>query len=148
MSEWWSIPMLVSGGLFTGGTVFIAWERVPAWRETDLLDFRAAFAHTLRRVDRLQPVLVVICLISTLGFAMGAGGAARIVATVAAAGFLTVLAGSGAWLVPMQRRLVAPRSGPLSADTEKLRRRWLNGHLIRTVIALAAFILAVIAAIS
>lgn len=94
MSEWWSIPMLVSGGLFAGGVLLIAWERVPAWRETDLLEFRSAFAHTLRRVDRLQPMLVVICLISTLGVAISAGGAVRIVAVLAAAGFVIVLAGS------------------------------------------------------
>jgi hypothetical protein len=33
-------------------------------------EFRLAFAHTLRRVDRLHPALLVVCLVSTIGFAV------------------------------------------------------------------------------
>jgi hypothetical protein len=69
MSQWWAIPMLLSGGLFVGGVALIAWERVPAWRVADVVDFRTGFAHTLRRVDRLQPALLVVCLSSTIAFA-------------------------------------------------------------------------------
>ena len=107
MSQWWAISMLLSGGLFVGGVALIAWERVPAWRATDLADFRTGFAHTLRRVDRLQPALLVVCLSSTIAFASSTGGAARTLAALAAGGFLVVLVGSVAWLVPLQRRLVA-----------------------------------------
>jgi hypothetical protein len=32
--------MLLSGGLFAGGVSSIAWERIPAWRPTDLSQFR------------------------------------------------------------------------------------------------------------
>jgi hypothetical protein len=147
MSEWWALPMLISGGLFAGGVVSIAWERLPAWRESDLVDFRAGFAHTLRRVDRLQPALLVVCLVSTIGFAMSAGGTARMLAVVAGAGFLIVLVGSGAWLVPIQRRLVSWGSEHPSAHVESLRTQWLRGHLIRTVVALALFAVAVLAAV-
>jgi hypothetical protein len=90
MSQWWAVPMLLSGGLFVGGVVWIAWERVPAWRATDPVDFRSGFAHTLRRVDRLQPA-------------------------------------------------------PPPADVEALRARWLGGHLVRSAVALACFVLAVVA---
>jgi hypothetical protein len=83
MSQWWAIPMLLSGGLFVGGVALIAWERVPAWRVTDVVDFRAGFAHTLRRVDRLQPALLVVCLSSTIAFASSTGGAARTLAALA-----------------------------------------------------------------
>jgi hypothetical protein len=58
----------------------IAWERIPAWRASNLLDFRTGFAHTLRRVDRLQPALLVVCLGSTVGFAASTSGAARTLA--------------------------------------------------------------------
>ncbi|HEV8652270.1 MAG TPA: hypothetical protein VG276_23475 [Actinomycetes bacterium] len=120
MNQWWAIPMLISGGLFAGGVVSIAWERVPAWRQTELSDFRAAFAYTLRRVDRVQPALLAICLVSTIGFALNAGGAARTAAVLAAAGFLVVLLGSAAWLVPIQRRLVASGSQPPSSELQRL----------------------------
>jgi Domain of unknown function (DUF1772) len=146
MSKWWAIPMLLSGGLFAGGVVSIAWERVPAWREASVADFRTAFRHTLRRVDRLQPMLLVLWLVSTIGFAITAGGAARTAAAVAAAGLLVVLIGSVAWLVPIQRRLVS-RELP-SPEAERLRSRWLRGHVIRTVLALAALALIVVAVVS
>jgi Anthrone oxygenase len=146
MSEWWAIPMLLSGSLFAGGVVSIAWERIPAWREASLTDFRTAFGHTLRRVDRLQPMLLVLWLVSTIGFAITAGGAAGAAAVVAAAGLLVVLVGSVAWLVPVQRRLVS-RELP-SPEAERLRSQWLRGHVIRTVLALAALALIVVAAVS
>jgi hypothetical protein len=147
MSQWWAVPMLLSGGLFAGGVAVIAWERVPAWRASDLVEFRTGLAHTLRRVDRLQPALLVVCLGSTIGFAGSAGGAARTLALVAAGGLLVVLVGSVALLVPVQRRLVASGATPPSADLERLRARWLGGHLVRTAVALACFILAVAAAV-
>jgi hypothetical protein len=147
MSQWWAISMLLSGGLFAGGVAVIAWERVPAWRVTDPVDFQTGFAYTLRRVDRLQPALLVVCLGSTIGFAASAGGAARTLAALAAGGFLVVLVGSVAVLVPIQRRLVAAGSAPPPADVEALRTRWLGGHLVRTAVALACFALAVLATV-
>jgi hypothetical protein len=148
MSDWFAIVMLISGGLFAGGVVSIAWERVPAWRETELADFRSAFAHTLRRVDRLQPVLLVVFLLSTVGFAVSTGGSGRAAALAAVAALLIILAGSVAWLVPIQKRLVAARAEEPAEDLDRLRAQWLRGHLIRTVVALAALILAVVAASS
>ena len=147
MTRWWAVPMLVSGGLFVGGLVSIAWERVPAWRVSDPLAFRTGFTHTLRRVDRLQPALLVVCLGATIGFAGGAGGAARTLALLAAGGLGVVLVGSVAVLVPIQRRLVAPGATPPPAALAALRARWLGGHLVRTAVALACFVLAVAATV-
>lgn len=145
MNEWWAVAMMISGGLFAGGVTSIAWERVPAWRRTDLPDFRTGFAHTLRRVDRLQPALLSICLVSTIGFAATTEGAARTLAVLAAVGFLSILAGSVAWLVPIQRNLVRSGSERPAADVERMRTRWLRGHLVRTVAAVALFIVVVVA---
>jgi hypothetical protein len=146
MTDGWAISMLISGALFAGGVVSIAWERVPAWRAAELADFRVAFAHTLRRVDRLQPALLVACLVSTVGFALGADGQAQVPALVAAAGFLAVLIGSGALLVPIQRRLV--QADLPAPEAERLRTLWLRGHVVRTVLAVAALVLVVVAATS
>jgi hypothetical protein len=144
MSRWWAVAMLLSGGLFVGGVVLIAWERVPAWRASDPLAFRSGLAHTLRRVDRLQPALLVVCLGSTIGFASNASGTARTLATLAAGGLLVVPVGSVAWLVPIQRRLVASGPPPRSA-VEALRARWCGSHLVHTAVALACFVMAVVA---
>jgi hypothetical protein len=136
--------MVISGGLFAGGVVTIAWERVPAWRRMQLADFRVGFAHTLRRVDRLQPALLLICLASTTGFAVSATGAERALAMFAAAGFLLILVGSVVWLIPIQRMVTSGSQLP-AADVNGLRTRWLRGHLIRTVAAVALFIVVVAA---
>lgn len=147
MNDWWAVTMLVSGGLFAGGVMSIAWERIPAWRRANLQEFRATFAHTLRRVDRLQPALLAVCLVSTIGFGINASGAARNFAVAAAGGCLITLVGSLAWLVPIQRRVVAQE--PMSSWTaiENLRAQWLRGHLIRTASAAALFTLAVLAVV-
>jgi len=139
MKESWSIMTLISGALFAAGVVPIALERAPAWRAADHATFRAEFAHTLRRMDRLQPALLLACVASTTGFAVTASGTPRALAVLAASCFAAVLAGSTAGLVPIQRRLTDPQSDLSAADVERLRARWLSGHLIRTAIALAAF---------
>jgi hypothetical protein len=90
---------------------------------------------------------VVVSLISTIGFALSEEDAARVVAALSAAGFLIVLVGSGALLVPIQRRLVASGPDAASPELERLRARWLRGHVLRTVVGLAAFVLAVVAAV-
>jgi Domain of unknown function (DUF1772) len=144
MDQLWATVMMVSGGLFAGGVLSIAAERVPAWRRIQLPDFRIGFSHTLRRVDRLQPALLSICLLSTIGFAVTAAGAARTLAVVAAAGFLLILIGSVAWLIPIQRTLKAGTDLP-PATVEGLRSRWLRGHLVRTVVGVAVFIVVAVA---
>jgi Domain of unknown function (DUF1772) len=144
MDEVWAIVMTVSGGLFAGGVLSIAAERVPTWRRTRLLDFRAGFAQTLRRVDRLQPALLSVCLVSTAGFAASAVGAGRTLAVVAAAGFLLLLVGSVGWLVPIQRTLKSGTELP-PATVEGLRARWLRGHLVRTAVGVTLFVVAVVA---
>jgi hypothetical protein len=148
MRETWSVGMLISAGLFAAGVVLIAWERAPAWRAADDASFRVEFAYTLQRMDRLQPALLLVCLISSVGFAVSASGTARMLAGLAAFCFVAVLVGSGAGLVPIQRRLVDPGSGLTAADVERLRTRWLDGHLIRTVVALVTFVLLVVAAVA
>jgi hypothetical protein len=50
-------------------------------------------------------------------------------------------------LAHIQRRLVAFGSAPPLADLERLRARWLGGHLARTAVALVCFALAVVATV-
>ncbi len=134
--------MLVAGGLFAGVVTFVAWERIPAWRAMDVAEFRRHFGHSIRRADRLQPAVLIAWLLSTIAFAVTTGGAARALALVAAVGLVLTLVGSGAYLVPLQRRLVA---GAVQ-DPDGGRRRWYRGHLVRTALALASLGLVAVAA--
>lgn len=148
MKDSWSIAMLITGALFAAGIIPIAWERAPAWRTADPAIFRAEFAYTLRRMDQLQPALLLACLIATIGFAVTAHGTARALAALAAACLTAILTGSIAGLVPTQRRLTSPGSDLSAPDVEQLRTRWLAGHLIRTVVTLAGLVLLVVAAVA
>jgi hypothetical protein len=146
MSQWWAVPMLLSGGLFPGGLVAIAWERVPAWRASDPLDFRSG----LRTRCDGWTACSRRCWLSASAHrsALPAARAApRTLAALAAGGLLVVLVGSVAWLVPIQRRLVASGSPPRSA-VEALRARWCGGHLVRSAVELACFVLAVVATVA
>jgi hypothetical protein len=147
MTGTWSIVMLISAGLFVAGVVPIAWERAPAWPAADHASFQVEFAHTLQRMDRFQPTLLILSLVSSAGFAVSSSGTTRALAALAALCFVVILVGSRVGLVPIQRRLVDPRSDLSAADVERLRTRWLGGHLIRTVVALIAFVLLVLAAV-
>lgn len=147
MSQWWTILMLISGGLFAGGVTSIAWERAPAWKATDPAAFQATFAHTLQRMDRLQPALLAAYLAATVGVAISTSGAARTLAALAAGSALIILVGSVAWLVPLQRKLIAHAPQVSAADIQRLRAQWLGGHLARTAAALACLLLAAATAV-
>jgi len=118
--------MLISGSLFAAGVVSIAWERAPAWRAADDARFRVDFAYTLRRVDQLQPALLLLCLASTVGFVIAASGSAVVLAAIAAACLLTILIGSGIGLVPIQRRLAASGTDIPGTEVERLRTHLLS----------------------
>jgi hypothetical protein len=107
---------MIGAALFTAGVVPIAWERAPAWRAADDGTFRVEFAHTLRRMDRLQPALLLVCLLSTVGFAVSASGSARMLAGIASSCFFAVLVG-------LRRR---SRSHPGAAGRAELRGRDLR----------------------
>jgi Domain of unknown function (DUF1772) len=67
---------------------------------------------------------------------------------IAAGGLLAILVGSAAVLIPIQRRLVSRGAELPPAEAEHLRTRWLRGHMVRTIVALAALVLAVVASTS
>ena len=64
--------------------------------------------------------------------------------TLRSGGLLVIMVGSVALLVPIQWRLVASGPPPLSV-VEALRARWCGRHRVRTAVALACFVLAVVA---
>ena len=144
MSAWASL-MVIAGGLFAGGAATFAWSRVPIWRRMPVQEFIGDFEQTLRRTDKVQPALLVAAIVSAAGFALTAGGVARVLALVGAAGFVASLAASLAILVPLQRRIV--RTPPAEAKAiGEMRARWFSGHLGRSMLAAASFAAVAVAA--
>ncbi len=144
MSIWASL-MLIAGGLFVGGAATFAWSRVPIWRRMPVQEFIGDFEETLRRTDKVQPALLVAAIVSAAGFALTTDGSARVLASVGAAGFAVTLAASLAFLVPLQRRVVA--TPPAKAEAiDEMRALWFRGHLGRSMLAAASFVAVAVAA--
>ena len=144
MSTWASL-MLIAGGLFAGGAATFAWSRVPIWRRMPVQGFIGDFEETLRRTDKVQPALLVAAIVSTAAFAFTAEGSARVLAAVGAVGFVVTLGASLAFLVPLQRRIVA--TSPTQAEAiEEMRARWFRGNLGRSMLAAASFVAVAVAA--
>ena len=141
----WALVMLVAGGLFAGGSATFAWSRVPIRRRMPPSGFVSDFAQTLHWTDKVQPALLVIAIASAGAFAYTADGSARVFAALAALGFVLTLVGSVAFLVPLQRRIIAtPLQG--TDAIEEMRAQWFRGNLGRSVLATASFIITVAAA--
>jgi hypothetical protein len=85
-----TIAMLAAGGLFTGGVVWYAWERIWIWRRLELSAYSVDFRRSLRKADPALPILLVICATSAAGFAWQTSGAARSLA-ISGIGVLAVI---------------------------------------------------------
>jgi hypothetical protein len=67
--------MLVSGGLWAGVIVSFAVERVNLWQRMALDQYAVDFRRSQYRVDPMQPILAVVCVIAAVVFAVDVGGA-------------------------------------------------------------------------
>jgi hypothetical protein len=110
----------------------------------DAADAEADFADSIRRADRVQPALLVVTLAAAIAFWVNATGSGRTLALGGIGGLVLTLVGSGAILVPLQRRII--RAPVANSRVEVLRRLWSAGHLARTAVALASFVLLTLAA--
>src|SRR5262249_27705901 len=115
--------MILAGGLFAGGVTTFAWSHIPVWREMPLPRFVTDFAHKIRRADKAQPALLVPTIVSATAFASTAESTAALLALLGAGGFLAILIGSAAALVPLQRRILM--ASPHEPDgLDEMRMRW------------------------
>ena len=108
-------------------------------------EFVGDFEQTLRLTDWVQPALLVATIVSTGGFALTADGSARVLASVGAVDFVATLAAALAYLVPLQRRIVA--TPPAEAEAiDGMRARWLRGNLGRSMLGVASLVAVAVAA--
>jgi Domain of unknown function (DUF1772) len=142
----WTIVMLGAGGLFTGGAVWYAWERVWIWRRLPLADYAVDFRRSIRKADPALPILLVTTACAAAAFAWLTEGAPRGL-SLAAIGLLAVILVSSIVLAePINSQFRNRPEGVVPPDAERLRRVWRRFHLVRTALALAAFTLLLTAA--
>jgi hypothetical protein len=131
-----TIVMLATGGLFTGGVVWYAWERVWIWRRLALAAYAVDFRRSLRKAD---PILLVICASAASVFAWQTSDAARILATAGIGLLAVILVSSIVVAEPINNQFRRRPEGAVPPDAERLRRVWRHFHLVRTALAVPAF---------
>jgi len=138
--RFWTIVMIGAGSVFTGGVVWYAWERVWIWRRLTLEEYAIDFRRSLRKADPALPILLMVCGVSAGAFAVLSNGPARTWA-LAGIGMLTViLIGSLVLAEPINNQFRRRAEGVVPEDAEHLRRFWRRFHMIRTALAVPAFL--------
>jgi hypothetical protein len=134
-----TIVMLGAGGIFTGGIVWCAWERVWIWRRLTLLEYAIDFRRSLRQADPAMPILLVICGTAASVFAYLTGATARALALAGIELLVLILLSSIIVAEPINSQFRRRPEGVVPPNAEHLRTVWRRFHLVRTGLAVAAF---------
>jgi Domain of unknown function (DUF1772) len=134
-----TLVMLGAGGLFTGGVVWYAWERVWIWRRLPLAAYAVDFRRSVRKADPALPILLVVSAVGAGAFASLTDGAGRMLALAGIALLAVILVSSIIFAEPINSQFRPPSRGTVPPDAEGLRRRWRRFHLVRTALAVGAF---------
>jgi hypothetical protein len=134
----WTIVMLGAGGLFTGGLVWYAWERVWIWSRLDLSEFAVDFRRSVRKADPAMPILLVVCGVAAGVFAWLADGGARMLALAGIGLLAVILVASVVVAEPFNSQFRRLPEGVVPPQAERLRRCWRRFHLVRTALGVAA----------
>jgi hypothetical protein len=136
-----TVVMLGAGGLFTGGVVWYAWERVWIWRRLSLRAYAVDFRRSVRKADPALPILLVVCATGAGAFASVTDGAARALSVAGIALLAVILVSSIVLAEPINSQFRRLAEGIVPPDADRLRRRWRRFHLVRTALAVSAFTL-------
>jgi len=131
--------MLVVAGVFTGILCAFSVERVWIWDRLDIREYAVDFRRSMRRVDVVQPALLILAIALAAVYAARTSGSVRTETLVALACLVAILAGSVGVLVPMQKPFRNRPEGDIPPDAGRIRRQWRAGHLVRTGLGLVAF---------
>jgi hypothetical protein len=141
-----TIVMLSAGGIFAGGLVWYAWERVWIWRRLPLHEYAVDFRRSLRKADPAMPILLVISAAAAAVFAWRTGDAARMFAVAAIAVLATILVSSIVIAEPINSQFRRRPEGVVPPNADRLRQLWRRFHLVRAALGVVAYSLLVVAA--
>lgn len=131
--------MVGAAGLWAGGILFYAIERVNLWSRMPLDQYVVDFRRSVRRADPLQPILAILSVLAATIWAIHAGGMATQFAWAGVGLILATVIFSIALPERINRQFRTRPEGEAPPHTEELRKRWRTLHLVRTVPAIAAF---------
>jgi Domain of unknown function (DUF1772) len=125
-------------GLFSGGILIVAVERLNLWRRMPVDQYVVDFRRSLYRLDPLMPILGALAALGAVVFALNAGGRAAALAWTGAALIGVIFVASiliGERINSKFRRL---SEGEAPDGVDQLRTTWRRFHVARTALALAA----------
>ena len=130
--------MLVFTGLWTGGILIFAVERINLWKRMPVEQYAVDFRRSLFRVDPLMPILGSVAGIAAVVFALGSTGLAKRLTWTGILFVALVIAASILLAEPINSKFRRLPEGQVPERAEYYRRIWRLFHLGRTVAAIAA----------
>ena len=77
--------MVAFAGLFSGGILIVAVERVNLWRRMPVDQYVVDFRRSLYRLDPMMPILGTLAALGAVVYALNTGGRAAVLAWVGVA---------------------------------------------------------------
>jgi hypothetical protein len=130
--------MVMFGGLFAGGILIVAVERVNLWRRMPVDQYVIDFRRSLYRLDPLLPILGTLSALGAVVFALNSEGHAAVLAWIGVALIVVIMIASIALAEPMNSKFRRLPEGQAPEGAEHLRITWRRFHWARTVVALGA----------
>ncbi len=133
--------MVVCTGLWAGGVLIIAVERLDRWEAMSIEDYVLDFRRVIGRDDPIMPLLAVVGIASAVVFAVTDENAPGALMWPGIAMSLSALVLSGGVLEPIQRRYRNSARDAVLPHAEQDRATWRRLHRIRTALVVGSFML-------
>jgi hypothetical protein len=130
--------MVAFSGLFSGGILVVAVERLDLWRRMPVDQYVIDFRRSLYRLDPLMPITGTLSALGAVVFAMQTDGRAAALAWIGAALIALVIVASIVIAEPINSKFRLLSEGQAPEGAERLRISWRRFHWARTVVALAS----------
>jgi len=130
--------MVAFGGLFAGGILFVAVERVNLWRRMPIDQYVVDFRRSLYRLDPLVPILGTLSALGAVVFALNSQAHAAVLAWIGVGLIAVIMIASIGLAEPMNSKFRRLPEGQAPEGVEQLRITWRRFHWARTVVAIGA----------
>jgi hypothetical protein len=130
--------MVSFAGLFSGGELIVAVERLNLWRRMPVDQYVVDFRRSLYRLDPLMPILCTLAALGAVVFALNTGGRASALAWIGAGLIGVIMVASIVVDAPINSKFRRLSEGQAPDGVDQLRATWRRFHWARTALALAA----------
>jgi hypothetical protein len=130
--------MVAFGGLFAGGILVVAVERVNLWRRMPIDQYVIDFRRSLYRLDPLLPIMGTLSALGAVVFALNSDRHAAVLAWIGVALIAMVMIASIALAEPMNSKFRRLPEGQAPEGAEQLRITWRRFHFARAIVAVGA----------